>query len=136
MLDRFPSGLVACVSDSYDVLRACREHWGKALRDRVLERDGTLVVRPDSGDPPEIVIAVLEALADAFGSERNAKGYRVLTSASPPRQQQMLVRWHAFAGAQQTALPLRVLPLPRLSQQRSNSTHQVLHLPLTLTSPA
>jgi nicotinamide phosphoribosyltransferase len=78
MLDRFPSGLVACVSDSYDVLRACREHWGKALRDRVLERDGTLVVRPDSGDPPEIVIAVLESLADAFGSERNAKGYRVL----------------------------------------------------------
>ena len=68
MLDRFPSGWVACVSDSYDVLRACREHWGKALRDRVLQRDGTLVVRPDSGDPPEIVTAVLESLADAFAT--------------------------------------------------------------------
>lgn len=41
-------------------------------------RDGTLVVRPDSGDPPVVVREVLERLGRAFGAERNAKGFRVL----------------------------------------------------------
>jgi nicotinamide phosphoribosyltransferase len=78
MLERYPRGVVACVSDSYDVFRACSEIWGRELRDAVLARDGTLVVRPDSGDPPSVVVKVLGLLGEAFGSERNAKGYRVL----------------------------------------------------------
>jgi nicotinamide phosphoribosyltransferase len=78
MLEQFPSGVIACVSDSYDIYRACTELWGDALRDRVLARNGTLVVRPDSGDPPEVVSEVLRRLGDAFGSEQNAKGYRLL----------------------------------------------------------
>ena len=78
MLEQYPTGLVACVSDSYDIYRACSELWGGALRDHVTARDGTLVVRPDSGDPPIVVVEVLERLGAAFGSMKNAKGYRVL----------------------------------------------------------
>jgi nicotinamide phosphoribosyltransferase len=78
MLERYPRGTVACVSDSYDIFRACSELWGKELRDAVLARDGTLVVRPDSGNPPKVVVQVLERLGEAFGAERNEKGYRVL----------------------------------------------------------
>lgn len=78
MLDQYPTGVVACVSDSYDIYRACSELWGGALRDRVLARDGTLVVRPDSGDPTDVVVEVLERLGAAFGSEPNTKGYRLL----------------------------------------------------------
>ena len=78
MLERYPRGVVACVSDSYDIFRACSELWGRELRDAVLARDGTLVVRPDSGDPPAVVVRVLELLGEAFGAERNAKGYRLL----------------------------------------------------------
>jgi hypothetical protein len=55
MLESFPTGLVAVVSDSYDVFQACAEIWGRELREAVLARDGTLVVRPDPGDPPRIV---------------------------------------------------------------------------------
>src|SRR5581483_7036862 len=44
----------------------------------VLARDGTLVVRPDSGDPPRVVCKVLELLGEKFGSTPNLKGYRVL----------------------------------------------------------
>jgi nicotinamide phosphoribosyltransferase len=69
---------VAVVSDSYDVLGACRNIWGDALRADVLHRHGTLVVRPDSGDPPTIVVEVLEILGQAFGASINGKGYRVL----------------------------------------------------------
>ncbi len=78
MLEQFPKGLVAVVSDSYDIYRAVSELWGKELREQVLARDGTLVVRPDSGNPPEVVLKVLALLGEAFGTTRNAKGYLVL----------------------------------------------------------
>lgn len=78
MLHQFPSGLVAVVSDSYDVLHACRAIWGGVLKSDVLDRHGTLVVRPDSGDPPTVVVDVLEILGTAFGVTLNDKGYRVL----------------------------------------------------------
>ena len=39
MLERYPRGVVACVSDSYDIFRACSEIWGRELRDAVLARD-------------------------------------------------------------------------------------------------
>ena len=78
MLDQYPTGLVACVSDSYDIIKACKELWGKALKQKVLSRQGTLVVRPDSGEPVESVNAVLNALGEAFGFTVNSKGYKVL----------------------------------------------------------
>lgn len=78
MLNAFPTGLVAVVSDSYDVFYACREIWGKKLKEAVLARDGVLVVRPDSGYPPDVVLRVLQTLGGAFGYEVNAKGYKIL----------------------------------------------------------
>lgn len=78
MLEQFPDGLVAVVSDSYDIFRACGEIWGGQLRDQVLHRNGTLVIRPDSGDPPTIVVKVLDILENAFGCTVNAKGCKVL----------------------------------------------------------
>ena len=78
MLTQFPSGIVAVVSDSYNVYNAAEKLWGELLRDQVLAREGTLVVRPDSGNPRETVLKVLQILGDKFGYEMNAKGYRVL----------------------------------------------------------
>ena len=82
MLDQFPDGMVAVVSDSYDIFAACRDLWGGALRDRVLARDGCLVVRLDSGDPLEVLVTgapnALGILADRFGYTVNPKGYKVL----------------------------------------------------------
>ena len=37
-----------------------------------------LVVRPDSGDPLEVVVDCLNLLGDRFGYTTNAKGYKVL----------------------------------------------------------
>jgi nicotinamide phosphoribosyltransferase len=78
MLDQYPSGLVACVSDSYDIYSACEELWGTALREQVLGRNGVLVVRPDSGDPVEVITRILSILGRKFGTTRNSKGYNVL----------------------------------------------------------
>jgi nicotinamide phosphoribosyltransferase len=81
MLTQFPTGLVAVVSDSYDIFNACKNLWGGELKAEVLARDGVLVVRPDSGDPPTIVCQVLETLGEQFGTEINSKGYKLL----PPK---------------------------------------------------
>jgi len=80
MLDRFDGegALVAVVSDSYDLDNAVERIWGDHLRGRVQARKGTLVVRPDSGDPVETPARTLARLWDAFGGTVNSKGYRVL----------------------------------------------------------
>lgn len=78
MLDQFPDGLFAAVSDSYNIYDACRDHWGTALKPRVLSRDGCVVIRPDSGHPPLVVVGCLNILGDRFGFTKNAKGYKVL----------------------------------------------------------
>lgn len=78
MLEKYPTGLVACVSDSFDIYGACRKNWGEELKDKVLNRDGVLVVRPDSGDPEVVVVKVINILGEKFGFETNEKGYKVL----------------------------------------------------------
>ncbi len=74
-------GLVAVVSDSYDLFHAVGEIWGGSLRDQVLATGGTLVIRPDSGYPPTIVLQTVELLAEKFGAETNRKGFKVLNPA-------------------------------------------------------
>ncbi len=78
MLDQFPTGLVACVSDSFDIIRACRDHWGTTLRDKILNRDGRLVIRPDSGDPVQTLKQIFHILWDKFGGTVNKKGFKVI----------------------------------------------------------
>jgi nicotinamide phosphoribosyltransferase len=78
MLVQYPEGLLACVSDSFDIYKACDEIWGKKLHKKVMERNGTLVVRPDSGYPPDVVVKVLNSLGEKFGYTTNKKGYKVL----------------------------------------------------------
>jgi nicotinamide phosphoribosyltransferase len=78
MIDKFGSGLVAVVSDSYDIFNAVTNLWGGELKDRVIEMDGMLVVRPDSGDPTQIPVDVVVLLDKAFGHTVNSKGYKVL----------------------------------------------------------
>jgi len=80
MLDQFsgPGKVVAVVSDSYDLWNAIDNIWGDELRAKVESTGGTLVVRPDSGDPISIVTETIERLMKNFGYEVNAKGYRVL----------------------------------------------------------
>lgn len=78
MLEQFPEGIVAVVSDSYDIYHAVSQYWGKELKDQVLNRNGTVVVRPDSGDPAVVVCRVIQGLMDAFGYTTNEKGFKVL----------------------------------------------------------
>lgn len=80
MIDKFsgPGKIYACVSDSYNIWAAIANLWGGKLRDKVISSGGTLVVRPDSGKPVDVVVRCLQLLDEAFGSTVNHKGFRVL----------------------------------------------------------
>ena len=80
MITRFsrPGSVYAVVSDSYDLKNAINHLWGDTLRQQVIDAGGTLVVRPDSGEPPAMVRLAVNALAAKYGTTTNSKGYKVL----------------------------------------------------------
>lgn len=92
MLELVPEGIVSIVSDTYDIYKVCTEFL-PALKDRIMARNGKVVIRPDSGYPEYIIcgdpnaeigtpqsLGVLRLLDMIFGSTVNGKGYRVLDS--------------------------------------------------------
>ncbi len=54
LLNEFPTGILSVVSDTWDIWKVVTEHL-VTLKDQILLRDGKLVIRPDSGDPYDIV---------------------------------------------------------------------------------
>lgn len=78
VLNAYPTGILSVVSDSYNIFNAVGELWGTQLKDKVLQRKGRLVIRPDSGDPVQTLLKVFGILFDKFGFTVNSKGFRVL----------------------------------------------------------
>lgn len=74
-----PGAIYAVVSDSYDIYNAV-DMWGTELKDLVINGGGTLVIRPDSGDPAVVVPKLLKKLDQYFGSTVNEKGFKVLNN--------------------------------------------------------
>lgn len=82
VLRLYPTGIVACVSDSFNIFKACSDKWGTKLRDLILSRPATpgnqLVIRPDSGHVINTLKEIFNILFDKFGYTINDKGYKVL----------------------------------------------------------
>jgi nicotinamide phosphoribosyltransferase len=99
LMKQYPAGILSVVSDSFDLWKVCTEFITE-LKDEILARDGKLVIRPDSGDPVDILCGidlsdaddtltsveeavskgVIELLWDVFGGTVNSQGYKVLDS--------------------------------------------------------
>lgn len=92
LLDLYPTGIVSVVADTWDIWSVLTDIV-PALKGKVLARDGKLVIRPDSGDPVDILCGtdyrfqkgrtpegkgVIELLWTTFGGTINAEGYKVL----------------------------------------------------------
>jgi nicotinamide phosphoribosyltransferase len=95
LLNTYPAGILSVVSDTWDLWKVCTEHV-VTLKEEILARDGKLVIRPDSGDPVDILCGhnfdplhsatssrpeykgVIELLWDVFGGTVNDQGYKVL----------------------------------------------------------
>lgn len=96
LLKLYPTGIVSVVSDSWDFWRVLTEYLPK-LKDEIMQRDGKLVIRPDSGDPYLILCGenswssvgngsasqarrkgAVETLWDLFGGTTTSTGHKVL----------------------------------------------------------
>lgn len=71
-------GIVSIVIDSYDAYRAVDQYIGVELREKIINSGKRVVLRPDSGDPVEQVMFILNSLEKNFGVEINSEGYKVL----------------------------------------------------------
>ncbi|HYF01864.1 MAG TPA: nicotinate phosphoribosyltransferase [Patescibacteria group bacterium] len=87
--DVYPVGIVSIVSDTWDLWKVLTEYL-PALKNEIVSRAGKVVIRPDSGDPVDIICGnpngkngnerkgVIELLWDTFGGSINAKGFKEL----------------------------------------------------------
>lgn len=73
----YPHTSFSMVSDSYDYWNLVDNILPK-LKDEILNHDGTLLIRPDSGDPVETTVNTVLHLWGMFGGTVNTKGYKVL----------------------------------------------------------
>lgn len=78
MLNNFPTGIVSLVGDSYNIYNFAELLNDKDIKDKILSRDGTTVLRPDSGNPEEVISKLIDILWNNFGGVYNDKGYKVL----------------------------------------------------------
>lgn len=98
LMNQFPTGILSIVSDTWDLWKVITEYLPQ-LKEEILARDGKIVIRPDSGDPVDIICGyeshnisacsnhelcspeskgVIELLWDIFGGTTNEQGYKVL----------------------------------------------------------
>lgn len=88
--DLYPAGVVSIVSDTWDFWKVLTE-FTVTLREQILARQGTVVFRPDSGDPVKIIVGDTEApegspeskgavqcLWEVFGGTTTPQGFRLL----------------------------------------------------------
>lgn len=85
----YPKGIVSIVSDTWDLWKVLTDYLPQ-LKNEVINREGKVVIRPDSGDPVLIICGnpdgkteherkgVVELLWDTFGGTVNEKGYKEL----------------------------------------------------------
>ena len=107
-----PTGILSLVFDTWDFWNGVTVILPE-LKDEILARDGVVVIRPDSGDPVDILCGdvngkteaerkgLIECLWDTFGGTVTDKGYKLLNdkigaiygdSITLERQEQILSR--------------------------------------------
>ena len=90
LIDTYPTGILSVVSDTWDLWKVCTEYLPQ-LKSEIEGRDGKLVIRPDSGNPADILCGdpnaiygspankgVVQLLWETFGGTTNELGYKNL----------------------------------------------------------
>ncbi len=77
LTELYPHTSFSMVSDTYDYWRMVNEII-PLCRKEIMEHDGKLLIRPDSGDIVKISVKTVQKLWELFGGTVNEKGYKVL----------------------------------------------------------
>jgi nicotinamide phosphoribosyltransferase len=88
----YSTGIVSIVADTFDYWNTIT-NTSKVLKDEIMNRDGKVVFRPDTGDPVKVVVGdeyaekdspeykgSIECLWEIFGGKVNDKGFKELDS--------------------------------------------------------
>ena len=88
----YPTGLFSAVCDTWDFWKLVSEYLPE-LKETIMSRNGKLVIRPDSGNPVDIICGtvlnggktseekgLVEVLYEIFGGQINELGFKVLDS--------------------------------------------------------
>ena len=73
----YPNASFSMVSDTYDLFNLI-DNLLPQCREEIVNHNGKLLIRPDSGDIVEIAVATVEHLYELFPGETNSKGYKTL----------------------------------------------------------
>lgn len=92
LLQIYPEGILSVVSDTWDFWQVVTVILPQ-LKDKIMARNGKVVIRPDSGDPVKIICGdpdahegspenrgLIQCLYGIFGGTENSKGYIELDS--------------------------------------------------------
>lgn len=81
LLSLYPKGILSVVSDTWDLWKVCTEFLPK-LKGQIFGRDGKLVIRPDSGDPVDIICGTATKVSklpfDGSGRAYNKTGFKTV----------------------------------------------------------
>lgn len=93
----FPKGILSIVSDTFDLWKLITEYL-PANKEAIMARDGKLVIRPDSGDPVDIICGDLkyEESKNLYGTKIDE--YKHLFLDTPQRKGVIELLWDIFGG--------------------------------------
>jgi nicotinamide phosphoribosyltransferase len=92
LMDTYPTGILSIVSDTWDLWTVVTDYLPQ-LKDEIMNRDGKIVIRPDSGDPVDILCGYNSLTNDEF----KGKGITV-GDAHPANRGLIELLWETFGG--------------------------------------
>lgn len=91
LLEKYPTGILSVVSDTFDLWKVCTKYLPQ-LKEQILSREGKLVIRPDSGNPVDILCGI--SIDDVEGAEE----YEMLNNPEPKHKGVIELLWDIFGG--------------------------------------
>jgi nicotinamide phosphoribosyltransferase len=98
LLETYPTGILSIVSDTWSLWDVCTKHI-VTLKKEILARDGKLVIRPDSGDPVDILCGAYNTISSGVEGNKdyNYPKYGV-EECSPEFKGVIELLWDVFGG--------------------------------------
>jgi len=103
LMKQYPTGFLSVVSDSFDLWQVCTKYLSE-LKEEILARDGRVVIRPDSGNPVDIICGnqIIEKDGKKFIEIETSRfpGYEMVevTGDEPSSKGVVELLWEVFGG--------------------------------------
>jgi nicotinamide phosphoribosyltransferase len=104
LMEQFPTGILSIVSDTWDLWKVITEYLPQLkIKEKILNRDGKIVIRPDSGDPVDIICGASGTIMYDADTNKPVSIYRgkkesEVPYGSPEHKGVIELLWDIFGG--------------------------------------